>query len=263
MAYYAIFSLFPLLIVWVVVGSFFWELPRIEQEILGFARETIPAVEGLLQRSIQRVLELRGTVGTLAVAGFLWSATAVFSALSQHIDLAWGRSQTRGFVGKRMVALSMIGGLMILVVLSSLSATTLDLVRRFSVPSFEIGDALPWSLLAQSMSLLLQFLAFLGLYRWVPSVDVRWREAAWGALAATIGWKVAAWGLAWYLEFGLPRFELIYGSLWTVVMLMLWVYIGSLVVLFGAHLTATVAQRRSPTSVTSDPGVEAAWTKSD
>jgi membrane protein len=87
---------------------------------------------------------------------------------------------------------------------------------------------------------LLVFLLFLGLYRWVPNRNVPWRSALWSALAAALAWEGASAAFTWYLSSGLARYALIYGSLGTVVALLLWVYISSLIVLFSAHLGAAI-----------------------
>jgi len=84
-------------------------------------------------------------------------------------------------------------------------------------------------------------LMLLGLYRWVPSALVRWPEATVGALVATGAMEVTTRGFSWYLRSGLARYELIYGSLGAVVALLLWIYLNSLILLFGAHLSAAVA----------------------
>ena len=99
-----------------------------------------------------------------------------------------------------------------------------------------------WATLLSVVPRLLVFFALLGLYHWVPNVRVRWSEAFWGALVAAPAGKVATNGFTWYLSSGLVRFELLYGSLGTVVVLMLWMFIGTIVVLFGAHLSAAVGR---------------------
>jgi membrane protein len=63
MAYYALFSLFPLLLALVAAGSFFLESERAYREVVDFVTEAIPVSRGLIERNIRRVLELRGTVG--------------------------------------------------------------------------------------------------------------------------------------------------------------------------------------------------------
>jgi membrane protein len=73
---------------------------------------------------------------------------------------------------------------------------------------------------------------------------VRWWEAFWGALVATLAGEIATRGFTWYLSSGIVQYELVYGSLGAIVALMLWIYIGGWIVLFGAHLSAAVARGR-------------------
>jgi membrane protein len=63
-------------------------------------------------------------------------------------------------------------------------------------------------------------------------------------LVATIGWELVKAAFAWYLSSGLARHHLVYGSLGAVVALMLWIYLSSLIILFGAHIGAAIGQRR-------------------
>jgi membrane protein len=84
----------------------------------------------------------------------------------------------------------------------------------------------------------------MGMYRWVPNTRVKWSEAFWGALVATPAGEIATDAFSWYLSTGIVRYELVYGSLGTVVVLMLRIYIGALITLFGAHLSAAVARHR-------------------
>lgn len=86
------------------------------------------------------------------------------------------------------------------------------------------------------------FLLFTALYRWVPSVDVRWKANLGGALFASIAWKVATGGFNWYLRSGLGRYKLVYGSLGAIVALLFLIFIISLITLFGAHLCAAIDQ---------------------
>jgi membrane protein len=79
------------------------------------------------------------------------------------------------------------------------------------------------------LQLLLRLALFWGLYRWVPNAQVNAWAAFWGAVVATAGWELATNGFAFYLSSGLASYELVYGSLGTIVGLMFWIYLGSLV----------------------------------
>ncbi|MBN1217784.1 MAG: YihY/virulence factor BrkB family protein [Anaerolineae bacterium] len=77
----------------------------------------------------------------------------------------------------------------------------------------------------------------------MPNAQVSALAAFWGALVATTGWELATTGFIFSLSSGLARYELVYGSLGTIVGLMFWIYLDGLVTLFGAYLTATITQR--------------------
>jgi len=243
-AYYAIFSLFPLLLALIAGGSSVLESEQVQQQVLDFVDKVFPVAQRLIERNIQGVLELRGTVGFVALIGLVWSGTSALTALVRNINYAWSGAKPRNFLEDRLVALGMVGGLAVLLAFSSVSTTVLDVLARLRVPLWGSMDETPlWAILPSVAPRLFTFLALLGLYRWVPNTKVKWSEAFWGALVATLAWKIATNGFSWYLGSGIVHYELVYGSLGAIVALMLWIYIISLITLFGAHLSAAIARR--------------------
>ena len=91
---------------------------------------------------------------------------------------------------------------------------------------------------------LLLFTSLLILYWWLPRTKVLWREAAWGAMTGSIGISVVTSGFTWFLESGLSNYNLVYGSLGAIVALLFWIYLLSLIVFAGAHLSAAIAYVR-------------------
>jgi membrane protein len=248
MAYYALFSLFPLLLALVAAWSFVLEREQAFQQVVGFVTEAIPISQALIERNVQRVLELRGTVGVVGLLGLLWSGMGAFDVLANNINRAWTDAEPRNFLERRLVALGMVGALGILLALSLVSTTVLNLLPQLQV---HLWDSVPiyetplWGALSNFVPWLFTFLMFLALYLWVPNTKVERRAALWGALVAALAWEVAANGLAWYLRSGLVQYELVYGSLGAVVALMFWIYWSSWIALFGAHLSAAIAQHAS------------------
>jgi membrane protein len=247
-AFYAIFALFPLLLALIAAGSFVLESEQVQQQVLDVVDEVFPVSHALIERNIRAVLELRGTVRLVALASLVWSAMGVLTVLARNINRAWPQAKPRSFLENRLVALGMVGGLAVLLALSSVSNTVLDVLARFSVPlggGISIYETPLWTISSSVAPRLFAFAALLGLYRWTPNTEVKWSEAFWGALVATVAWEVATNGFTWYLSSGIVHYELVYGSLGAVVALMLWIYIIGLIILFGAHLSAAIARRRS------------------
>lgn len=248
MAYYAIFSLFPLLLVLTSAVGYFVADERAQQEAVEFVVTAIPVSRNLIARNVQTVLDLRGTVGVVGLVGLLWSASGVFTVLAHNINRAWSGAERRGFLKSRLVGLTMVGALVLLLSLSLISSTVLNLLPRLQVPlwgGISVYETALWGIVSRFVPWLFTFLLFLGLYLWVPNVEVKGRAALSGAVTAAVAWEVVKNGFVWYLGSGLVQYELVYGSLGTVVALMLWIYVGAWIALFGAYLSAAIAEGRS------------------
>jgi membrane protein len=246
LAYYALFSLFPLLIALVAAGSFVLEREQVYEQAMGFVARAFPISQQLIERNIQQVLELRGSVGILGLIGLLWSGTGFFTVLARNVNRAWPEAEPRDFLESRLVAFGMVGILAGLLILSLLSTAVVNLLPRLQVPLWggvSIYETPLWTILSNLIPWLFAFLTFLGLYLWVPNVEVGWGGPLWGALVTALAWEIAASAFTWFLSSGLASYQLVYGSLGTVVALMVWIYVGSSIILFGSHLSAAITQR--------------------
>ena len=248
LAYYTMFSLFPLLLAVIAVGSFFLEGELVQQQVVRSVTQVVPISEEVILSNLERVLERRGTVGGVGLLGLLWSGTGVFTVLVNHLNRAWRDAESRGFLHQRLMGLGigLIGLMAALLSLSMLSTPVLNVLPRLRVAGQQIRilDTCVWTLIATGLPALVSFLVFLMLYRWVPNTNVRWSEAAWGAGIVSLVWEAAKRGFAWYVSSDLVRYRLVYGSLGAVVALLLWIYLSSWLLLFGAHLSAAVARHR-------------------
>jgi membrane protein len=245
-AFYAIFSLFPLLLALIVAGSFVLESERVQQGVLDIVAQAIPVSQQLIEKNIRSILERRGTVGFVALGSLLWSGTSFLVILIHSINRAWPEAEPHNLLKSRWIALKMIGCLIVPLLLSSLLTTVLEILSQFRLPllgELSICETPLWTILSSAVPRLITFFALLGLYWQAPSVQVKWSEAFLGALVAALAWEVATKGFTWYLSSGIFQYELVYGSLGTILLLMLWIYIGVLIILFGAHLCAAIARR--------------------
>ncbi len=243
LSYYTLFSIFPFLISLIVAGSFFLERDEVYETVHEVVVQAFPASQSLIADNLETVLTLRGTVGVVGLLGLTWSATSVFSNLIFSINRAWPNTRPRNFLRKRLAGLGVAISLALLLGLSVITTTAVNLFLSLDLSRFGLAalEFLPLrAILTRFLSWLMKGFIFFGIYMWAPNTRVPIKAAAWGALLAATGWELATAAFTWYLTSGFPRFEFIYGSLGTVVVLMLWIYIGALVVLFGAHLGAAI-----------------------
>jgi membrane protein len=207
----------------------------------------LPVSIDLISQNIDRFIQLRGTVSLIGTLGLLWSASSAFTILVHQIDRAWEQARLRSFVQRRIMAIGMIVVIILLVGILWIFTGFLDLLAQFNIPILSdthIRSTIAWKLITVAASPLFGFIVFFVLYRWVPTTPVKLSEAAWGALVVTVLWSITGLLFSWYLGSGLASYNLLYGSLAALAVLMLWFYLNSLILLFGAHLCASIAKWR-------------------
>jgi len=241
LAYYALFSIFPLLLVFVAGGSYFLDSEQVFNTVTQFVQQALPISKQAINENLRQVLEARGTAGIFSLLILLWSASGMFTSLAYNINLAWPRASRRNFLQNRLVGLWMIVGLIALIILSLvLSGITSRLPFMKLADDTSPSHLLFLRLVSAFGSWLIIFLVFLTLYRWIPTLRVKWSASIWGAFIASIAWKAVAAGFAWYLGSSFGQYQLVYGSLGAIVAFLFLIYIISLITLFGAHLSAAI-----------------------
>jgi membrane protein len=245
-AFFTIFAIFPLLIVIVAIGSYFIDGAQLKNQIIQIIEFAIPVYRDFVFTNIERVFNQREAVGIVALISLAWSATGMFTTFIRNINRAWPKAKMRNFFQGRAMGFLLIGALFAMLVIASVTTTFLSLVSRFSEPLFgaDIRSIIPgWDKLTNSIPIIIEIIIFMILYYWLPNIKVRWRAAFLAALIATLAWQISNRAFAWYLGSGLDNFSLIYGSLGTIVVLMLWIYINYLIIFFCAHLSASIGHQ--------------------
>jgi membrane protein len=240
LAYYTLFSIFPLLLVFVAAGSYFLDSNQVFDAVTQFVQQALPISTLVINENLRQVLEERGTAGIFSIVILLWSASGMFTNLAYNINLAWPHASRRSYLQRRLIGLWMILGLIGLIVLS----LTLSWITA-RLPFMDIAHASSSTLVVLRLlsafgSWLTIFLVFLTLYHWIPTLRVRWSSTFWGALSASLAWKAITAGFSWYLGSSFGQYQLIYGSLGAIVAFLFLIYMISLITLFGAHLSAAI-----------------------
>ncbi len=248
LAYYAFFSIFPMLIVVIVVGSFFVDRDVVQQQVLNLLQGVLPGAKELVIGNIEQVLQLRGAVTFLALITLIWSATSVFNILAKNINRAFPKAIIPNFFKGRLMGLFMFLALGLLMLLAFAVTTGVGLIPAIQIPFNDksLHETFLWQVGSFLVPIGFNTLTFWAMYYWVPSVEVSRKASLIGALVTGVTWEILNNAFTWYLSSGLSQYRLVYGSVWTVVALLFWIYLTSMLALLGAHLTASIqmAMRR-------------------
>jgi membrane protein len=239
-AYYALFSMFPLALALIAIAGFFLGSDMLQEQLVAQMGEFLPVSQDFVVTTIEGVVFARGAIGVVAILGLIWSGSAVFGALRRSLNAAWDIETSRTFLRQKLTEFVMMGWVALLITLSIASTAGITLVRNFEIPILGLRplDWGPlWGLVAMVLPLFFTFLTFLFLYHYVPNVPTRWREIWPGALIGAILFEAGKNVFVWYLS-GFANYNAVYGPLATVVALLFWAYISAAILLLGAELAS-------------------------
>ena len=244
MAFYTLFSLFPLILLLITIGSVLLNNQEIVTQILRFVSETLPGSQILVDENISNLVKLRGPIGLLGLVSLSWSASSMFTVLSAYINSAWPGSGKRNILEKRLVGLGIVGVMAIVLVGYILGTGLLQLIAWLKVPILGTpglldAEALKWVRLLLSWLLVLGLL--FGIYRWVPKAHVPWQAALTSAVIITLALLALGQIFTGLLVLILQRYQLVYGSLSAFVAFLFYIYLINLVVLIGAHMSVAIS----------------------
>jgi len=194
-AYYTLFSFFPLLIVLVTIGSFFVSGNEASSKVAQLVISVIPVSQKLVELNIQRILQLRSSVGIVMLVVLLWSGSNAFSMMVHHITSAWPETERRTFFQKRLFGLAMVIAIILVLFVLMLSSTLLNVLLKYkdTVPGLDLlFNTWLWNFGAKVLYWAVPFLFFYSLYRIIPMGRVPVKSAGFSALGITMIWRSAS-----------------------------------------------------------------------
>jgi membrane protein len=251
-SYYVFFSLFPLLI---FVGAMFGLVVRDvtirERAAREIIRQLPPGVnlDREVHAALTNVAEMNnGLVGALALLGTLWTASGMFGALRQSLNVALGVHAGRNVIHAKLVDLGSVLLVMGLLVLSTLTSTGLAYARARALGlleelPFDTGPG--WGLLYYVFPFLISYITFTVMYRIVPDRRPKFDDVLVGALIAALGFELAKLGFGFYLTH-FAQYQRVYGALGGVVAFMAFVYIVAAVIILAGHVIAELERDPRP-----------------
>lgn len=233
-AFSAFLAIFPFLLFAVALAGLVVD-PRTLDALVGQVRQVAPdqVAEILDDRLRALVVGTRTSLLTLGAVGAIWAASGAIAALMTALNAAYDVVERRPFWKTRAIALAMtIAAAVLIVAASVIAIVTPHLAAWLGGPMKVAILLLRWPVAAALM-----FVVIACLYHFLPDVDQPFRIVSPGAVVAVVGWVAASLGFSLYVShFG--RYEVVYGALGSVIVLLLWMWISALVILVGAEINA-------------------------
>lgn len=247
LAYYTVFSLAPLLLIAVALASFVFGREAAEGRIVEEIGHTVGEP---VASAVQSVLENAnrdggGTAATLIGLGILiFGASGVFAALQDALNTIWGVEPkpdrgVMGIVRDRFLSFTMVLGTGFLLLVSLILTTALAALNSYLTPSSLPGGAILWQVINQLVSFAFITLLFALIYKVLPDATITWRDVWVGASLTALLFTAGKYLLGLYIAHGSVASG--YGAAGSLVVVLVWVYYSSMILMFGAALTRAYA----------------------
>jgi membrane protein len=251
-AFYTIFSLAPVLIIVIAVAGSLWGDRAVRMEVVGQFRELIGdagarQVEHLIQAALPSGSGRPATA--LGVVTLLVGATAVFTTLRNALNAVWGVAQERTDGIWRSVRTHLRTRLLsfaVVLCMAFLLAASLIVNAALAGVGLWIRQRLPAPvpvvrLIETGVTLVVLWLLFAVIFRWLPDARIAWKDVWIGAAATALLFSAGKLGIGFYL--GRSGIASAYGVAGSVVLILLWVYYSAMVFLLGAEFTEVYSRR--------------------
>ncbi len=255
LAYYLILAIFPFILFLVaVLDAFGSSSPAFANELFDYLRRVMPAqVFDLIEAYTERTLRNEDTApGLLSVGilGTIWATSGAFSALINALNRAYDVQETRPFWKVKGIAILMTLGLSALVLGGVLLLIAGPSIGEAIAEVFTLDDefVFVWNVVRWPAALLFMIATVALLFYFAPDAGQPFRWITPGGFVGIALWVLASLAFNLYLSSDFNTYDKTYGSIGTVIILLLYLYISSLTILFGATLNATLVRMKEEIS---------------
>jgi membrane protein len=226
-----------------LVGTYLYNDQEVLNHIRAYFRDVAPALDPKITKNLTDVIQNREIVGVLGFIGLLWFSTWVFGSLQIAFNIVFRVEKSRGMLRGIGINLLMIllAGILLLVSMFLSSAIAALQSFRGQIPVV-IGPTVQW-ILKYVLPFILSFCMFFLIYKIIPNKRIHFRSALQAALFTGLLWELAKHLFTWYV-IHISRFSILYGSLNTSVLFVLWVYYSSTIVVVGGEFAYFLEEDR-------------------
>jgi len=243
LAYYSVFSLGPIIVIAIAVASLFFGHEAVTSQVTSSLKDMLgdtgaKAIESMLAGASRPAEGILATI--LGIGALLFAAIGVVVQLKDALNVVWEVEESKEsgiwhFARNYVLSLAAVMALGFLLLVSLLVTAGLAAAGKFVAPY------LPEAIL-QVISLLVSFavvtVLFAMMFKWLPEVSFGWRDVWLGAVLTAMFFEVGKAAIGVYI--GKQGLESTYGAAASIVVVLIWVYYSSQIILMGAEsLTLT------------------------
>jgi len=243
LSYYFMFALFPTLLFLTALLALL-PIPHLLDRLMAYVSDVLPGDAGLLvQKTLGQALQ-GANAGLLSVSAVtaLWAASSGMTSIMAALNV-----ESRPWWRERLLA---VGLTVVFSVLAVIALVLLvfgqDLGEAIAARTTGQGTAfrLTWQVVRWPAAMFLGIAAISLVYRLAPAPNQRWAWVTPGSAFAVVAWAIMSIALRFYVGY-FSNYNVTYGSIAGVILLMLWLYLSGVALLLGASINSEIERAAS------------------
>ena len=248
LAFFTLLSFFPLVALVILVFSAFADPVTIKTELGHVFLFFFPASGEFFNDSVDHLFSSRFAAGVIALVGILIGANGLLMATNRAVNRIFGSKPRRAVPTTLLQVLLAVGIMMMFL-------TSIGLTVVFQI-ALSIGEALPlvgWpvnraviivtELVSGVLPVIMTMIAFGVVYRALPNTHVDWRDATFGSIVAVVLFEIGKHLFFWFGNISGQQ-NLVYLPFSSVIIVLIWGFLGGMIFLFGASIANEAAINR-------------------
>lgn len=237
-----ILSLIPLILLFLSLsGRYLYTHAEIVVHIKNYLHNALPNLDPKIEENIFHVIQHRRISGALGLFLLAWTSIMVFGTIRASLNMIF-KVEGRGFVHGMAVDLGMTMAVGVFLMASMLLTSGVTFIQHFHLPFLpDIGSAFGF-VLQYVLPYFFSLAVCLLVYKVAPNCRISTSSAFKAAVFSSLFWEVAKQLFHWY-AFHSKSLSILYGSLSTVALLILWLHYSSIIFLLGGEVAYFLEQQ--------------------
>ena len=212
---------------------------------INFINQVIPKTGLLVFKEVQVVSQKADVLGWVGLISMIWTASVVFSSLEYAMGVVFRVQRRRSFLKSKLMAIAMVPASMAIFFLSLMVTAATRIMANLQIPLWgvDLGDSHFFKfLVAYLFPYLVLAAGFTAVYKLVPNTVIALRHALAGGASCALLFEGAKHFFTWYIA-KYSKYGVVYGSLEAIVILVLWAFYSSSILLFCAEVVSAYRRR--------------------
>lgn len=240
LTFYLILSFFPFVIFLITLSAY---TPLSREDVLADLISLMPTAVGLLVNDLFKEIihERSSAILSLGMIAAIWTASNGMMAIIRTLNKAYDVSERRPYWKVKGISIIYTISLSIVICLAFVLLIFGQMIGRYAFGVFDTPDSFEalWGPMKYILTLVIMCTVFALLYFTAPNRRVRFYDVLPGALFTTVGWVVISLSFSYYVNH-FSNYTTTYGSLGGIIILLIWLYLSSVLILLGGEINASI-----------------------